>query len=192
MGRKSFSEVYIHLVWRTKYSRRILGGELEIFVHQRIREIGCEFKLTPLAVGSAWDHVHAYFRWRLNAAISDVVGAMKSKIAVEWNNSRRDGRRKGDKLRWQVGFGAVSTRRSDVRVVQNYVDTQKQRHRRHRVWEPFERVEFLETPYSSDNVATDETLVCGRVGAIGRADTCRKVSRRCDESMEAPIAVCPS
>lgn len=150
MPRRSFCEIYVHLVWRTKYSRRILNGELELFVHRRLREIGEELSLSPIAVNSAWDHVHSYYRWSPLIAVAEGVRILKSKTAVEWNKSIRSGKRFGRELKWQRGYGAVSTRKSCVPSVQNYIATQKKRHQKQRVIERFERVEFFdETPPSA-------------------------------------------
>jgi REP element-mobilizing transposase RayT len=181
MARKSFCEVYIHLVWRTKYSRRILGGELELLVHERLREIGRDLDLSPLAVDSAWDHVQSYFRWHPSVAISDAVRTMKSKTAVEWNNPLRAGQRNGETLKWQIGYGAISTRRSDVLVVQDYIDTQKQRHRRNEVWAPFEQVEFSEMPADSAR-AKDYLQIVSREDSSNDRDVCREALTRCEES----------
>ncbi|QDG50134.1 IS200/IS605 family transposase [Persicimonas caeni] len=161
MATKSYCEIYIHLVWRTKYSRRILSGDLELFVHQRLREIGKELDLTPLAVNSAWDHVHSFYRWHASTAVERAVRVMKSKTAVEWNKGLRNGEHRGEELKWQVGYGAVSTWMEDMRVVQNYVDKQKEHHRDEEVWTPFEKVRFDETPEADDEAVTYLAAVSG-------------------------------
>ena len=139
MARKSFCEIYIHLIWRTRFNKPILGGDLELFVHRRMREIGEELKLNPLAVGSAWNHIHSYFRWHPSVAVSDAVRLMKSQTATEWNKEYGS-----DQLRWQIGYGAVSTRTSDVATVQQYVDDQKSHHQHDKIWDAFERIEYDE------------------------------------------------
>ena len=151
MAQNSFCEIYIHLVWRTKHNRRTLGGALERFAHRRLREIGESLRLDTLAIDSAWDHIHAYFRWHPSTAVADAVRTMKSKTSGEWNNPIPNGTRTGDRLYWQTGYGAVSTRKSDVPMVQRYVDTQKQRHRHDATWEPYERIDYDET--NSDDTA---------------------------------------
>lgn len=135
---KSYIELYVHLVWKTKKARRILSDELELFVHERLRDIGRNLDLVPLAVDSAWDHVHALYRWRPDRTVADSVRRMKSKTAVEWNRPIRNGERDGPLIEWQTGYGAIGIRRSDVERVQTYIDHQKQRHRRDETWHPFE------------------------------------------------------
>lgn len=164
MATKSYCEIYIHLVWRTKFSRRVLSGDLEMFVHRRLREIGTELELTPLAVNSAWDHVHAFYRWRASVAVETAVRTLKSKTAVEWNNGLRRGEHVGEELKWQTGYGAVSTWMNDVRVVQDYVDSQKEHHRKDETWTPFEKVRFDETPDDADDAVAYRSVIAGATG----------------------------
>ena len=135
-----FTKLYIHLVWRTKYNERLLTGELRQFVEAKVKEFGREQNLQPLAVGAPWDHVHSYFEWDVNTAVADAVRALKSKTTVKWNKPIRNGKRNGTLLEWQTGYGAVSTRRSDVDTVKAYIDNQEERHRRNETWAPFERL----------------------------------------------------
>ena len=134
------TKLYIHLVWRTKCNRRTLTGDLADFVETKLREYGRELDLRPLAVGPAYDHVHAYYEWNTTTAVADAVGAMKSKTTVKWNTPIRNGERSGSMLEWQAGYGAVSTRHSDIPTVQEYVDNQEERHKLNKTWAPFERL----------------------------------------------------
>ena len=126
MARRSYTEIYVHLVWRTKFHRPLLKGDVEQFVHSRLREIADDLGISPVAVNSAWNHVHGLFRWNASRAITDVVGEMKSRTAWEWNRRRRPGQ---PKLRWQVGYGAISTRRRCVPHITRYIRNQKHHHR---------------------------------------------------------------
>ncbi|MFB6352187.1 MAG: IS200/IS605 family transposase [Bradymonadaceae bacterium] len=135
-----FTKIYIHLVWRTKDNRRTLTGDLAQFVETKLHEYGRKRDLEPLAIGPAYNHVHAYYEWDVKVAVADTVRALKSKTTVKWNKPVRNGERDGPLLEWQTGYGAVSTRRSDVEVVRAYVDNQDERHRRDETWAPFEQL----------------------------------------------------
>jgi REP element-mobilizing transposase RayT len=135
-----FFQVYIHLVWRTKFNRPVLTGELELFVHRQMRTLGTSLKLDPLAVNSAWNHTHSLFGWHPSVAIADAVRQMKSCIASEWNAGVDAGIYKGPRLEWQVGYGAISIRRCAIPIVARYIENQKEHHRSHRLSVDFERV----------------------------------------------------
>ncbi len=139
MARRSYLDIYIHLVWRTRYNRPILKGPLEQFVHSRLREIAEDLDATPIAVNSAWNHVHGLFQWNASLSIADVVREMKSRTAVEWN--RRDSPN-GPTLRWQAGYGAVATRRRYVTRVTEYIRNQKHHHRTNDLFDELERTQF--------------------------------------------------
>lgn len=136
MARRSYSELYIHVVWRTKYSRRCLAGDLETFVHRRVREAAEELGLSVLAINSAWDHLHVFLRWDGKVSLSEGIGQMKSCAARDWNRQRSDG---DPELRWQLGFGAVSTRRRCVPRVVSYIHQQKRLHQTGELLKDFER-----------------------------------------------------
>ncbi len=133
---KSRVEVYLHLVWRTKFNRRVLSGELECFVHQRIGEIADEIGLPCLAVNSAWDHVHVLLRWNKAVAISNAVQEIKARTAREWNAQNEP----VAALRWQSGYGAISVSPSSVSTVRAYIFDQKRRHREDRTIDSLEAV----------------------------------------------------
>ena len=136
-----FTNIYIHLVWGTKYNRRTLDGDVEPFVHDKLFEYGRELDLQPLAAEGAWDHVHSFFEWNATVAVADAVQTLKSKIAVKWNEPIREGERDAELLDWRVGYGAVSTGYGDVDRVIDYIDRQKERHRDNETWKSFERLD---------------------------------------------------
>src|SRR5690606_8330610 len=94
--------------------RRILEGTLEKFVHQRIGEIGTEFRVELMAVNSAWDHVHSLFRWNTEYGIGEVVKRLKGDTSTEWNEMVRGSGLEIPLLSWQRGYGSLSIDRSRI------------------------------------------------------------------------------
>lgn len=136
-----FNQMYVHLVWRTKYSARILDGELEAFVKRRMGDIARDQRLSLLAFGSAWDHVHLLFHWNTTCAVGDVVQRLKSFTSTEWNKSLIENKQDGPRLAWQGGYGVVTIRHSELETVIKYVENQREHHKRKRLSPDFEATE---------------------------------------------------
>lgn len=117
--------VYIHLVWHTKHRQPILRGSLESFVHRRIKDMARTRGLAPIAVNSAWNHIHALIRWNATETVGDAVGAWKAQTSRQWNR-QNDG---SEHLYWQTGYGAFSICRHQIEHVKNYIARQKHHHR---------------------------------------------------------------
>ncbi len=133
-----YCDVHLHIVWRTKFSRRILEGALENFVHRRLCEISPEFGVDLLAVNSAWDHIHTLFRWNTALAIGDVMKHLKGRTSTEWNELIRSTGIDTPPLYWQRGYGVLSVGSNIDRVVA-YIDNQKVHHAANTTYPPFER-----------------------------------------------------
>ncbi len=134
-----FNQMYVHLVWQTKRRQRILEGELDTFVRRRIQEIALDQRLTLLAFGSAWDHVHVLLKWNTTCTVKDVVQRFKSFTSTEWNKSLSpDDTDPRPELAWQNGYGAITIRHGELPRVIAYVENQKLHHRQKRLSPDFE------------------------------------------------------
>ena len=128
--------IYIHFVWYTKGRKPILRGELEKFIHRRIKELSDEQNLQVVAINSAWNHVHVLVRWNATCAIGGNVGRWKGITSHEWEPiGERD-----QELNWQEGYGAFSIHRSSVEVIKRYIANQKHHHRYNTTTPKWERL----------------------------------------------------
>ncbi len=84
MSRNYYSEIYLHLVWRTKDSRPMLVDAVEDIAHRSIRQRLID---TPGAyvyeIGGVTDHVHVCLSIAPTVLISTVVGEIKGAAAYE-------------------------------------------------------------------------------------------------------------
>ena len=131
-------EVFIHFSWQTLDRSRILRGDLEYFLHNQIRSTCDELDLHPLAVNSAWDHVHTLVGWNAEMSFQDAVQKFKGRTSYRWNNHERDPA-EAPKLEWQEGYGAFSIRKDEIGDVRRYIDLQKEHHQERELWWRFER-----------------------------------------------------
>ena len=128
-------QVYIHFVWHTDHRKPLLRGQLETFVHDRIRELAGEHGLQPLAINSAWTHTHLLVRWNATSAIGDVVEDWKGLTSLEWEPTPDC----PQELSWQKGYGAFSHHKDNIDTVIRYIAKQKHHHRHDTTIEKFER-----------------------------------------------------
>jgi len=134
---QSYFQLYIHIVWHTKGRRPVLGGRLEETVRAEIRHRLHRNDLLSLAVGSAWDHVHLFAGWNGSVAVGEFVSRAKGASSYRWNQEERT--EDEPELYWQRGYGAVSVDRPAIDAVIEYIDRQKQLHRRDDLRERFEQ-----------------------------------------------------
>jgi REP element-mobilizing transposase RayT len=78
-----------------------------------------------LAIGGIEDHVHLYLRWRPDAAISDLMRALKSQSS-KWLHEEFPTLAT---FAWQEGYGVFSVSKSQEVAVKNYIANQADHHR---------------------------------------------------------------
>ena len=127
--RKQAHTVYktqYHIVWITRYRRKILQHGMELYFKDLIQEIHKFFPdIDILEAGTDKDHVHIHIVIPPKYAVSKIVEAIKS-------NTSRKMKEKFEYLSkvywdghgiWAVGF-FVSTVGIDEHIIQNYVQMQ--------------------------------------------------------------------
>jgi putative transposase len=142
MARNFYSEINLHLVWRTKDSMALLTPDVEAVTHQHLRQYIAK---TPgaffHAVGGIEDHVHVVVSILPTVHISELIGKLKGSSSHEVN-LKLGGYRK--LLEWQAGYGVVSFGTKDLEWVCAYARNQREHHARGTTFERLERVEALE------------------------------------------------
>jgi len=114
----TYSKLYLHLVWATKYRADLLTPKVERFVHQRIRAIATQQDIDVIAINSAWDHTHVLAEWQPRHSIADIVRFWKPATSRTWNAQREQYERE---LYWQNGYGVFSLSQKQVPPVRQYV-----------------------------------------------------------------------
>ena len=134
----SRTELFVHLVWRTRLSQTWITPEishvLSRYVAWRSRRLGCEL----LAFGSAPDHVHLAIR--LHPAVSVAAVAKDIKGASSHHLNHHCVQPGHPRMTWQTGYGAFTFGKSEIPVVTRYIESHEGRHARQAVVESWERV----------------------------------------------------
>ena len=137
MSSNAFSEIYLHMTWHTKSHSAILRGSVEKRVHGFLR---ARMAATPgvffFEIGGIEDHVHVAVRIGPSLRISDWIGELKGSSTHYLNRCLR----RRIPFAWQSGYGAVSFGKKDLPFVVDYIQRQKEHHRRGQIFDRLERI----------------------------------------------------
>ncbi len=121
--RRSYYELYIHIVWTTKNREPLINKMIEEDVY-KINKAKClKFDTQIIAIGNTENHLHLLASINPNIKLAELIGGMKGSSSHFINQQTDDG------LYWQDGYGALSVSKSGLRFVKQYVENQKEHHR---------------------------------------------------------------
>jgi putative transposase len=124
MPTRDFSELFVHVVWKTKGAQPIIIPDVEALLHDFLQ---ARCKATPgvvfHGVGGTPDHVHLVVEFEPHVALAAVVDDLMSASAAE---VQLDNGQKA--VEWQSGYGVVSFGRKNLPWVLGYVAKQKELH----------------------------------------------------------------
>lgn len=120
---QSLSQMYIHLVFRTKYGRPYIQENIESSLHAYMAGILKNMESPALKINSVPDHIHILFRLSKNFALAKVVEEVKKQSSKWMKGKGVVG------FTWQIGYGAFSVSSYKVEVVKNYIIRQKEHHK---------------------------------------------------------------
>jgi putative transposase len=120
--RRSYYEIYLHLVWRTKNSEPYLSSEVEKEVCNIIQLKCKKFDTALLAVGNTEDHIHMVVSINPKIKISEFIAEIKGASSYYINKET------SFTLYWQDGYGCLRIGKSGLSRVVTYVLKQKEHH----------------------------------------------------------------
>lgn len=118
--RRSYYEIYLHLIWRTKNSEPYLSPDVEREVCNIIQAKCKKFDTALLALGNTEDHIHISINPKIK--ISDFIAEIKGASSYYINKET------SFTLYWQDGYGCLSIDKSSLTRVVTYVLKQKKHH----------------------------------------------------------------
>lgn len=120
----SYSRIWIHAVWSTKFRLPFIFPSVEQrvypFITEQLREIDCPVRI----VNGMPDHIHCLFLLNPRKSIAEVIKKIKGSSSRLIN----DHNMLPDKFAWQTGYAAFSVSESVVEKVFQYIKKQKQHH----------------------------------------------------------------
>ena len=142
-----YIELYYHLVWATKNREPLISVDLEAKLYDHLRRSCVDMKVFLYALNGMPDHVHVVCSVPPTLSISATVKQLKGASARLLNGEHTW-------FAWQPGYAALTFAGRDLRMVQDYVDRQKQHHGANTLHARLEA-----TPVASDRCAKDAEYV---------------------------------
>ena len=117
-------ETYFHVVWATYRRTPFIQSNHEAFIAKTIREKSVALGCPIHAVNMMPDHIHVAVSIKPALAPSDWARQVKGFSSHEMNATYK----LDDQFRWQKSFGITTLGRSQLPIVIEYIQNQKQRH----------------------------------------------------------------
>ena len=117
--------LHVHLVWVTKYRKKVLRGEIAKRVRELIREV-CKTNDVEIIKGYvSEDHIHLLVSMPPHLSVSKMVGYMKGKSSRKIQQEFNEIRKKfwGQHL-WARGYFAASSGNVTDEVIKAYIEQQ--------------------------------------------------------------------
>jgi len=133
----TYTQIFIHLIFATKFRHRILKENFKESLQKYISGILKNKSQKLLAINFHVNHIHIFFSYHPNIALSDLVREIKKESTTFINDNNF---LKG-KFYWQEGYSAFSYAKSQIDVVINYVNNQENHHKKKSFREEY--IEFL-------------------------------------------------
>jgi putative transposase len=122
----TFTNLIYHIVFSTKFRRSTIATAWQPQLYEYLGGILRERDGICLQIGGMPDHVHILAKLSPKIAIMDVLRDVKA-VSSKWIN---DQRYMQDNFEWQIGYGAFSVSRSNVKSMQQYIQDQATHHQR--------------------------------------------------------------
>ncbi|MDM7995491.1 MAG: IS200/IS605 family transposase [Acidobacteriota bacterium] len=121
----TYVSLYYHFVFSTKDRRRSIKDSLESRLYPYLGGILRNLGGVALSIGGDADHVHLLASLKPTHRVSEVLQTLKA------NSSGWIHKEMGiHSFDWQNGYGAFTVGKFESRAVQEYIEKQKEHHRR--------------------------------------------------------------
>ncbi|MDR3339579.1 MAG: IS200/IS605 family transposase [Candidatus Symbiothrix sp.] len=124
----TYSQLYVHLVFAVKRNHlSLIREENRIRMEKYMNGIISNCKSKPIAIYCNPDHTHALVGLHPSISVSELVGKIKSNSSLFYHKNLET----NHFFAWQDGFGVFSNSRSQIKRVYNYIQNQKEHHKKH-------------------------------------------------------------
>lgn len=133
----TFSQIYIQVVFAVKGRHSLIAEQWEDQLYKYITGIVTNKQQKLLAINGMPDHIHILIGMKPSCSLSDLIREVK-KASNEFINSKRFSK---STFQWQEGYGAFSYSHSALNNVIQYIQNQKEHHKKRSFKEEYK--EFL-------------------------------------------------
>ena len=121
----TYSQILLHVVFSTKGRTPWISGEVAERLYSYLGGIVRSERGVLYEIGGVADHVHMYFRWRPDGAVSDLMRTAKARSS-KWIH---DTFLNLGAFAWQEGYSVFSVSKSQEEAVKKYIAHQAEHHR---------------------------------------------------------------
>ena len=120
----SSNNIWVHLVFCTKYRADIISPELEVKLYQEIRHQFVKLGCRVLNINGYTDHVHVLFLQSPEHSIREIARRVKggSSHAIKRNEQL------SPYFSWATGYYTNSVSEQHLDTISRYIDKQKEHH----------------------------------------------------------------
>lgn len=126
MATGTFSQIYIQIIFAVKGRQSLISEKWESELYKYITGIITNKGQKLLAINGMPDHIHILIGMKPSCCLSDLVREIKkssNKFITEQNFTKFS-------FAWQEGYGAFSYSHSALDNVINYINNQKEHHKK--------------------------------------------------------------
>lgn len=121
----TYTQIYMHIVFAVMKRESLICERWEGELYRYITAACQHRKHFVYAIGGTADHIHILLGMHPSESVSDLVKSLKGQSSKWVNETYMHGI-----FGWQQGYGAFSYSKSLVPAVKQYIDNQKEHHRR--------------------------------------------------------------
>lgn len=122
----TYSNLLFHVVFSTKERRKLLSKELRSRLFRYVSGIADKNNFKIIKLGGVDDHIHILFSLNPEMSVAKAVQLLKGNSAKWLHENFTD----LAMFSWQVGYGAFTVSKSQVGIIQKYIDNQEEYHKK--------------------------------------------------------------
>jgi putative transposase len=123
----SFTNIWLHVVWSTKYRKPLLEKPARGIIFQHILENARAQSIHVDFINGYVDHVHCLISMNADQNIANIVRSLKGESSF-WVNNKTDLLKYP--LQWGSGYYAASVGVSGLNTVRRYIQNQEIHHQK--------------------------------------------------------------
>lgn len=126
--RHSVTKLCVHLVFTTKYRRKVMSPPILEEVKQTIEETARKIGCTPMEVNGEADHIHALLAFPTTLSVAAIVNSLKtvsSRMIRAKHSNILEGGKTG--LFWSRSYFAATAGGVTFDILKQYVESQGKR-----------------------------------------------------------------
>jgi putative transposase len=128
-------KIWLHLVLNTHNDAPLITSKLEPFLYKHLQNLLKDSGCNPLVINGMQEHVHILLLVNPDKSFSEIIRQVKKESSQTINLAKLA----EAEFAWQGGYAAYSVSESQVEKVREYINTQKEYHKKATFREEFDK-----------------------------------------------------